>query len=276
MSIDDLAREASRDLRDATRLDVGTAWNELGRVARSRRRARAAGAVVVAALVVAAALGIRLVDPTDSRAVSPAGNPPSSGLPAPTGRDCQNTQISCGPDRTATIALRVPLHWTVPPGFHFPASGNGPTPLTVESYRDDGTEGVSVVEAAQAATAESVARPVLGVTSARSLARWISQRPFLASSPVREERLDGRRAWVVDVRLRPGAGPGPATCTAGIPCHPVLLAEGDVWGAWRGIESRYTVVDLPGAGTTVVWSWNLTGHAPGPTADELVGSIGFG
>lgn len=71
-----------------------------------------------------------------------------------------------------------------------------------------------------------------------------------------------------------GGPGGPATCHTVIPCHPLLLLDGYVVGAWKGLNGGYAFLDLPGAEVTVVWSWGLDREPP-RGASTLVSSIRF-
>jgi hypothetical protein len=102
-----------------------------------------------------------------------------------------------------------------------------------------------------------------GVRSAESFANWLAQRTFLSTSKVHAGQVDGHPAWIVDAVVRRGQPAGPATCNTSMDCYPIMLQGDYVIGAWEGITSRYMVLDLPGAGVTVVSSWGLDARSPG-------------
>ncbi len=280
MNIDDIARRAGRDLREAVHVDVVAAFDELHRVAPRRRRAHALVTVAAAAsvllLVVGAAQLLGNVAP--KQASGPVGRPtamPSEADQQP-GLGCSNPLITCHDGRTYTVALGVPMTWTLPPGFGAPYSGADPTDTFVETYRLDGSGGVSVFQHVNAAAEQAVPRAVPAIRTAEALADWIAERPFLSSSTIRETEVAGLPAWTVEVVVRRGMPEGPATCNSRIACYPVLFVpattSGWVAGAWEGMTSQYTVLDLPSSGVMVVWSWTFDTDFP-PAADTLVDTI---
>ena len=131
-----------------------------------------------------------------------------------------------------------------------------------------------MLEGISAAKTQPEYVPEPEVRTAEFFANWLAQRPFLSSSPVRTGSVDGHRAWVVDAVVKPGRPSGPATCNGTIDCYPIMLVDDDMVGTWEGLTSRYTVLDLPGAGVTVVWSWGLEGEIP-PAAADIIASIRF-
>lgn len=98
------------------------------------------------------------------------------------------------------------------------------------------------------------------------------------AGPVRATALAGRPAWTVDVVVRPDQRPGPETCNGTIRCYPLLSVHGEgprFTGVWSGLTSRFTALDLPGGGTTVVWSWSFGPRLPG-RVDRLLAGLRFG
>jgi hypothetical protein len=279
MSIDDLARRAGQDLRQVTSVDVEAALEDLQRAVPRRRRAHAVAATcVVLAVLVLLAGTTRWLLPEASRVVPPANQPSVSDTSTPSVPvydGCDIPLITCRGGRQYTVALRVPMDWTLPKGFGAPFSGIPPQPGFIETYLNFDA-GLSVLEGVHAARNQADSAAVPGITTAEALTNWIAQRPFLSASRVRTGTVDGRRAWVVDVEVSPDLPPGPATCTNGITCYPVLLQGTLTTGAWHGITSRYTVLDLPGTGVTVLWSWALDGAVIPRPVDDLVQSIRFG
>lgn len=279
MNVDELARRAGRDLRELERFDVEEGLDQLQRVVIHRRRVHATLAVSAVACVVLVVLAATWLHVRDTRqSTDPVGQPtgaPSDGPPT-SANDC-GLRVSCLGGRTYTVALDAPVTWTLPRGFEAPYSGS-PSRDSVETYYRGGRAGVTVLEHVRAATASATPRAVPGVGTAEELANWIANRPFLSSSSITSGELDGHRTWSVDVEVPRGVPEGPATCNARLACYPVLFQADrtSFWtaGAWPDITSRYTVLDQPGAGITVVWSWSNEGKIP-PVVDEVVDSIGF-
>src|SRR5204863_3685531 len=111
-------------------------------------------------------------------------------------RTCANPMFTChGGQITAHMA--VPMTWTVPSIFsrdlHYSVNTAADTPLLVEAYwRDKTPTGVTVAENAVAATPSASADPdPTAATGAHAFATWLSQRPYLQSSPVQRTTLDG-------------------------------------------------------------------------------------
>jgi hypothetical protein len=283
MNIDDMARRAGQDLRERVRVDVQAALEEFQRVAPRRRRAHVVvGAVAVASLVLILAGAAQWLGTGVTRSDDPVDRPtepPFSSPSAPaTGIGCQNARITCDGGRSYTVHLDVPMTWELPPGFGAPYSGAGPTSGFIETYLDGHRAGVSVFQHVAAAALKASADRVSSVRTAEEFVNWVASRPFLSSSTVRAGEFDGRPAWSVEVEVPPGAPDGPGTCNSQIPCYPIMaLADGDrLWiaGTWEGMTGRYTALDLPGSGITVVWSWSFGSHIPSEV-DDLVGTIRF-
>jgi hypothetical protein len=166
------------------------------------------------------------------------------------------------------------MDWTLPSGFEVPFSGEVPSSMTVESYMTADEGGITILEGLSAAENQAEPAAVPGVTSAESFATWLAQRPFLQTSGMRTGEVDGRQAWIVDASVRPGMPDGPAMCNKNIRCYPIMVKRAWVVGMWDELTSRYTVLDLPGAGITVVWSWGFEGEVP-TAADDVIASIHF-
>jgi hypothetical protein len=277
MGFEDTARKAGMDLREATHGDIEAALAELQRAVPRRRRARISVVTfsVAAALVVAVAASRSLL-PEDSRNLQPAPPPQeTTSPPSSSGSGCEHLLITCYGGRRVSVAMTVAMRWRIPADFNMPYSGGLPSTSLVETYTRRGAPGgVTVLEGISAAETRHEYVPVPEVRTAESFANWLAQRPFLASSPVRTESLDGHRAWVVDAVVKPGRRAGPATCNVSIDCYPIMLVADDLVGTWEGLTNRYTVLDLPGAGVTVVWSWGLEGELP-PAAADIIESIRF-
>jgi hypothetical protein len=291
MSIDARARQAGADLRAATPTDVDASLVSLQRTWRRRRITRAAvGSLAVAATVAAAVWGFTTLHQQAGRSGQPVGPVHS---PTQTGSSgfCNQPLVTCHGGRTYTIAMRVPMTWTLPRQFQ---RNTGPAELMTESYwtHHGHFAYITVLEQARAARLGkahpisidnyygNTPGPAAGVAAnAAALARWLADRPFLQSSGVTRTTFDGHPAWTVDVRLQPNLGPGPALCDSG-PCYPLIYQPAgypEVAGIWGHMESRYTVLDVPGAGTTVIWS-GVFGDDPGALAENqrVAHTIHFG
>ena len=279
MNVEDLARRAGNDLRQATATDVESAWEDLGRALPRRRRARvAAAACAVVAVLVLVTGTTRWLLPEASRVGQPSKAPGVSRTLAPTpqppGQACD--VIPCHGRRHQTIALPVTMDWTLPKGFQDPHVLGASEPTAgVETFLNTGEAGLAVLQGVSPAKNQAEPAAVPGIATAESFANWIAQRPFLSASPVRTGHVDGLTAWIVDVEVPPGLPAGPATCAGRFDCYPVLLQGSWVAGAWRNVTGRYTFVDLPGVGVTVLWSWALDGAAIPKPVDDLVGTIRF-
>jgi hypothetical protein len=65
----------------------------------------------------------------------------------------------------------------------------------------------------------------------------------------------------VRVTLAPHVPEGRATCASQFACYAIThQPAGDVDGIWGDMAVEYTAFRLPGAGTTVVWSWIFSGN----------------
>jgi hypothetical protein len=68
--------------------------------------------------------------------------------------------------------------------------------------------------------------------------------------------MNGLPAWHVRVTLAGLGGNGPALCNGKVACYPTTLTpDHAMTGIWGSMIADYTAFRLPGAGTTVVWSW---------------------
>ena len=233
---------------------------------------------IAAALIVAMA-GSRWLMPDGSRNTQPAPQPVETTAP-PTvdtgsGSGCDHRWVDCHGGRHYTVWLTVPMDWTIPHEFEAPYSGAAPTTSRVETYTQTaGGGGVTVLENVSAATSEPFPAAVSAVVSAESFANWLTGRPF-SSSQLHTGRIDGRPAWIVDAVVR-----ARRTCWTGqlqqddrvLPHHASRRPRDRE--AWAGLTSRYTILDLPGAGITVVWSWGLDGEVP-PAAVKVTDGIRF-
>ena len=263
MSVHDLARAASADLRAHTVADV-EAGLDARFVAHTRRRrtTRVAIASAAAVAVLVGGSAVTGLGRQPSR-LEPTG-PTTSSTPVPQATGvCHDALVRCLGDRTYVFGLSTPVTWQIPQGYGV-NSGVGATSHMVESYSSSGPDGVTVMEGVKAASQTS--RLAAGVPdTAEGFVRWLAGRPYLVASPVRRVTVGGRDAWHVRVTLRPHVAPGPGRCS-GTPgaqsCYPVTWQAGAITGIWSDMNADYTAFDSPTAGTVVVWSWAF-GHVPG-------------
>ena len=259
--IEQVARDSAGELRAATPSDVEAGLADLHvRQARHRRRA---GVGAVAALAVAVGVGWTagsVLTREDEQGTRP---PPLTHRTdhSSSSNVCDVALVDCLGDRTYRIALTRPVRWQLPPTFDLNTVG-GPSSLFVESYRHAGpTAGVSVAERVRAATPDGAGAVPSVADDPRSFVQWVADRPYLDASSVVQTELDGHRAWQVQVSLAKSAGPGRGLCAGkGYACHLITYQPGgQTTGIWADMAAEYTAFRVPGAGTTVVWSWIFTG-----------------
>jgi hypothetical protein len=254
--IEQLARSSAEDLRTGTVADVEAGLADLHvRQARHRRHTGfAAAAALVLAVALGAGAGIALTG-DQHRGVTPSHQGPSPARQDPA---CRQPLVDCLGGRTYRFALVRPIEWALPPGFGV-NSGTGATPVMVESYRRAApTAGVTVMERVRASSsAGTVLAHVPGQPQA--FVRWVASRPFLNAGRVTRTTLDGRPAWQVRVNLDQHAAAGSGMCSGRFRCHLITSQAGGLpTGIWGNMAAEYTAIRLPGAGTTVVWSWAFT------------------
>jgi hypothetical protein len=268
MTIDQRARTAGANLRSAYADDPDVSESYPRLLVTIHRRAWMR--VIAAAVVLAAAaggVGVAL-SRVDNVVAGPAGEP--SATSAGFERTCERTFFHCGGGSRITMSLPVPATWIVKLPFsrdlHFVTEAGTGQLVLAESYRNDTEQptGVTVVEGVRATKADHLADvDPSAPTHARALAEWVSRRPFLRSGTVQRTPMGRLPAWTVQVRLRAPGRLGVADCNQlTTRCMPVLImpnAASTVLGAWGRMIARYTFVDVPGAGPTVVWSWTF-GH----------------
>jgi hypothetical protein len=68
--------------------------------------------------------------------------------------------------------------------------------------------------------------------------------------------VGGRPAWHVTGDLKPGAAL-PAPKATGNVAPTFGRAYSDSMGYRPGLTGQYTLLDVPGAGVTVIWSWTV-------------------
>jgi hypothetical protein len=285
MTIDQRARSAGAILRGAHADDADASESYSRLLVTIQRRARVR--TIAAAVVLAAAaggVGIAL-SRSDSVDVAPAGSPPgtSVGVALP----CEQVFFQCGPGSRITMSLPVAATWTVKPPFardlHVVTQPGTGQLLLAEFYRKDTAQsaGVTIAEGVRGTKADHLADVDQSApTHARALASWVSRRPFLRSGAVQKTTVGGLPAWTVQVRLRAPGRLGVAECNhQTTPCMPLLVlpdAPSTVLGTWGSMTARYTFVNVPGAGATVIWSWTF-GHTDHALAgnQSLIDSLSF-
>jgi hypothetical protein len=255
MSVHDLARAASADLRSHTVADVDAGLDAL-LVAHDRRRrhSRFAIGLVAAAAVLVAWWGVAGLDDHRTRSEPADHTPGGRGV-------CADAQVTCLGNRTYRFSLDSPIRWHIPRGFGV-GSGAGVGDLLVESYwsHHGNNVGVTVMERVRTASQKTSTDPAPGVpATAAGFVGWLASRPYLHATTPRPISLDGHDGWRVRVSRRGSATGGPAMCLGDTtPCRAVTSAP-IVTGMWGDLVADYVVVDLPGSGTLVAWSW-ATGH----------------
>lgn len=253
MSIDDLARAASAEARKVARdVDVVTRLQELHRTRRRRNLVSTVAAVLVGTVALVGG-GFLLArnphDPTGSGVTPPA----SSGKPSGD-NPCSDPAISCLGANRFRVALRVPVTVTLPDSFQgaFSLLGRG----VLEDYRTDvGTTGVTILEDATPVKDDATwsRDPAAGKT-AQSAATWLVNRPFFVHATITQTTVGGRTAWRVSADLKPGA-PLPAY-KSGSAVGPTFVAGPATAAVGAHLVGEYTLLDVPGAGVTVIWSWS--------------------
>ena len=269
MSIDELARKATTELRRAA-----TATLEPEDMLRQlhRARARRTGVLAATALVLAIVAGIGVTSiltahdrtgPTDRTATA-------VGLP---GSLCRQTDVTCLGSRRLRVDIAVPVTATLPRTFQ---TSIRVVPRGAEFYRADAeATGVTVMENARAVRYDGTWRRDPGAgTSARSMARWLANRPFLTDTTITRRTLGSRTAWLVRGTLRPGAGL-PATKAARV--APTFANGEFTAGVGPLLRGTYTLVDQPGGGVVVIWSWHFGQSRPLLAGNrELIDSLRIG
>ena len=272
--IDQLARSSAEGLRTSTRSDAGAGLADLHE--RQAQHRHHVGLAAATALVLALGIGwsagwLSAHDGGD------ANQHPTRPVPSHRAVDhlCGAERVTCLGEGRYRFALDRPVTYAPPPGFGLD-SGGGATAVMVESYRQVGdTAGITVLERVRAASPDG-SGPAHGVADdPQAFVSWVASRPYLDASKVTQTTIDGRRAWRVQVVLSPGADAPNATCSLRFQCYALTYQRGaEPTGIWGKMAAEYTAFHLPGAGTTVVWSWIFTGnvdHLGG--LDEAVHSL---
>ncbi len=269
MTIEDLGRAAAGAARRkaAREVEPTLMLRKLHRSHRNRSLVASGGAALAVAIVaVLLARGL-----TPSVGGQAPGGPRASTPPSTT---CPADRTCLGGDRFL-VTLPVPVTVTVPGTFQGALSRLGVNAL--EDYRNDlSTTGVTILENATAVKDDRTwtADPSAGTTAA-SMARWLSRRPFLLHGTLTRTSVGGRAAWLVTGVLRPGVHL--AGLKNGTAAGPTFAVDGATTGYTHQLTGQYILLDLPGAGVTVIWSWTL-GHGVGALAGNqaFIDTLSFG
>jgi len=254
VSIDELGRAAAADVRRQASIDVDPSA-ALVDLHRTHRR-RTALVVAAAAVVVAVVAGLVARGPWLGQAAQRTPVPAGAPSPSPSAVLCPPGQVCHVPGtRTFSVGLAIPLTLTLPADFS--ASFGDMRRDTVEFYRTSVSDtGVTVMENPVPARDDYTwTRDPAAGTDARSVAQWLAGRPFLAGTALSPTTVGGRPAWRVTGGLRRGAA-----LTAHknmLPAAPTFASGGGTAAYWAGLHAEYTLLDAPGGGLVVIWSWTL-------------------
>ncbi len=188
---------------------------------------------------------------------------------------CANLLVTClGGDRYR-VALPAPVIMTLPTNFQgaFALLGSG----VLEDYRTDvGSTGVTVMEDAIPVKYDgSWSRDPAAGSTAASMARWLSRRPFLVHATLTRTTVGGRLSWRVTASLKLGAQL-PAIHGTGL-VAPTFTGGNAREGYNSALLGEYTLLDVPGGGVTVIWSWNDSHNGQALTGNQAyVDHLSFG
>lgn len=274
MSIDERARAAAARSRRAAahRVNAAAMLDELHR----RNRMRTVTTIgVVVAVCVAAVAGVLLARSGKPNAAPPAHtklHPSSTFEPGCRG----GPPVQCRNGRRVLVSLPVPVTIHAPTNFDQDAKLCGRSSL--ESYRSDVNDtGVTVMENAVPVRYDSSWKrdPSAG-TTVTSMTQWLSSRPFLTDTSVKQVTVDGLAARQVAGELKRGARL-PAESNNN-PIVPTFAGHGDCHAGYRSdLFGNYTLVAVPGAGVTVIWSWTTdTNHTLIAGNQDFINRLSFG
>ncbi len=273
MTLDARGRAAATDLRRATtqRVDPMVMLNELERNSRAKKRRNVVAAVASVAAAAALIAGGVIVARSGSGTTQA---PPGAGQPS------THASASCPGAPTVTclgasryrVALTVPVTVTVPTNFQPELQVFGTA--TIEDYQTGniGNTGVTVQENVIPSRndASGTRDPAAG-TTAQSMATWLAHRPFAVPTAVVRTTVDGKPAYQVDIVLKKGAP------LLGLHnSDPAAPTFGTGMAAWGTLKARYTLLDVPQAGVTVIWSWTFDRFAVLDGNQSFIDSVTFG
>ena len=259
--IDDIGRTAVDDLRRSVTEDLFPE-DMLRRLHETRRRRNFAAAgsagLVTILLVAVTALGTGLRG--DALSTPPAG--PGTPTASPQDDDsalpreaCEAARITCLGDRRVRVDLPVPVVLEVPESFLGRMQLWGAT--AVEDYRTDvGTVGVTILERARPVRYDdSWETDRTAGTTARSVARWLADRPFFSGAVTSRITVGGLPSWRVAPTVRGGAR---MPVIKGEAAAPTFAGDEVSIGSSPTLDGEYVVLDVPGAGLTVIWTWSYS------------------
>jgi hypothetical protein len=256
--IDDIGRTAVDDLRRSVTEDLFPD-DMLRRLHETRRRRSLAGVSAVGLVTVVLAVGTYV---SGAFGLGPMAAPPAGrGTPTDAPRSevrlppevCAEPRISCLGDRRVLVGLRVPVEVDVPESFVGRMLLTGAS--MVEDYRTDVDKvGITIVEGARAVTYDDTweTDPSAG-TDGPSVARWLADRPFFSDAVTTRITVSGLPAWRVTPTMRRGAE---LPVSKGIPAAPTFAGNGSAMGSGPDLDGEYVILDVPGAGLTVIWTWS--------------------
>jgi len=255
MSIDDLGRAAATDVRRKATQEIDPT-KMLKQLRRKQRNRSVATAVAVVGVVAA---GTILVANGALPGHHQSGNTASRPSPSPTiSGPCHNALVTCLGGNKYLVALTVPVTVTLPANFQGAFAQSGNASGVFEDYRtDNANAGITVMENATPVKYDASwsQDPTAGNTAA-SIATWLSKRPFLSHTSLTRTNVGGRAAWRVSSDLKPGAAL-PAEKNGTGPVAPTFTDTPYNTAGYRpGLTGQYTLLDVPGAGVTVIWSWS--------------------
>ncbi len=200
--------------------------------------------------------------------------PPGGGQPSTRSSSaCPGAPtVTCLGGNRYRVALTVPVTVTVPANFQPELQVFGAN--TIEDYQTGniGNTGVTVQENAVPSRndASGTRDPAAG-TTAQSMADWLAHRPFAVPTAVVRTTVGGKPAYQVDVVLKKGAPLRSMHNT-----DPAAPTFGSGMAAWGTLKARYTLLDVPGAGVTVIWSWTFDRFAVLGGNQAFIDSVTFG
>ena len=264
MSLDDLARSAAADARRKAAAEVN-AMVMLDELHRTRRNRSAASLIVgvLAVLVVVGGLALLLRDNDTASKTPPAG--PSSKVG---GAHCNDPLVTCLGGGRYQVGLPVLVTMALPANFHddFDLGGDS----GVSTYRSDIDAGVSLQENVTPVTSDGSSEAPGAGTTARSMATWLANRPFLMNGHVARTLVAGRTGWRVSADVKPGMLRRDEVAYA-------FTSDGG-WARYdRDFTADYILLDTPGGGVTVIWSW-AQGHGKNALRgnQNLIDGLSFG
>jgi hypothetical protein len=269
MSIDERGHAAATEIRRATASGVDTAT--MLEALHRRRRTRVVVSVVAAVAACAAVVAAVLVahNQTSKQGLQPATQQ-STHQATPPGKPCGASVVCLGAHHFV-IDLRVPVTITLPGNFKRQVVVTGPHSFDVYF---NGT-GVSVLEDAVPVRYDgSWTRDPAAGRTAESVAHWLATRPFLTNTDVHRVSVGRLVGWHVTGELRRGAVL-PASKIIG-PVAPAFAVDGGTTGYRPGLIGDYTLVNVPGAGVTAIWSWSADGKSPIPDNRAFIEGLSFG